>query len=61
MSLKRFTRPDGMAVLVNPEQVAVVRLPMEGDPPNSRAIIVMESGGFQGVRETIAEVEERLK
>jgi len=61
VSLKRFTRPDGAAVLVNPDNVESVTAPMDYHPPGTHAIIVFVHGGFQAVRETVAEVEEKLQ
>ena len=62
MSFKHFTRPDGGVVLINPDQVAEVKPPIDGEAAvGARAIIVLESGAFQTVRETVDQVEEKLK
>jgi uncharacterized protein YlzI (FlbEa/FlbD family) len=63
VSLKRFTRPDGGVVLINPDAIQEVRSAQTatGDPPAAHAVIVLENGGFQAVRETVEEVEEKLK
>jgi hypothetical protein len=63
VSVKRFTRPDGVAVLINPDNVEEV-MPADvaqGHPPGARAVIMLVHGGFQAVRETVAEVEEVIK
>ena len=62
MSLKRFTRPDGLIVLVNPEQVqSVTDASVVGNLPGAHAVITLVSGVFQVVRETVDEVEDQLQ
>ena len=63
MSLKRFTRPDGGAVLINPEQVqSVMSASVDlGNPAGAHTVITLVSGSFQAVRETVDEVEEMLR
>jgi uncharacterized protein YlzI (FlbEa/FlbD family) len=63
VSLKRFTRPDGLVVLVNPDQVqSVMEASVDlGQSAGAHAIITLVSGAFQAVRETVEEVEDKLQ
>jgi uncharacterized protein YlzI (FlbEa/FlbD family) len=61
VSFKRFTRPDGRPALINPDNVEEVTSPMDYHPPGSGAVIRLVDGNFQIVRETVEEVEEKLK
>lgn len=63
MSLLHFTRPDGVAVLLRADHVVSVRAASQalGDAPSARAALGLANGSIQGVRETVAEVEEKLK
>ena len=61
MKFVHFTAPDGASVPVNPAQVADIRAPEPGVyDARGRAVIVL-TNGYQVVRETPAEVEQKLQ
>ena len=59
MRLVDFHAPDGAVVPINPEDVETLRHPIGGHPA-ARTVIVLVNGE-QAVRESMAEVEEKLK
>lgn len=60
MKLVHLHAPDGHDVGVNPDQVVSVR-PAENGAYDARAkTVIVESNGFQAVREPEAEVEKKL-
>lgn len=63
MRFVHFTNPVGDVVPVNPDDVASLRpaRAAQGDAPGARTVIVFESGGWQEVRESQAEVEAKLE
>jgi hypothetical protein len=62
MTFAHFTNPLGATVSVKPDNVAEIRPAVAGvDTPGAKTVIVLASGGFQDVRESVAEVEEKLR
>lgn len=62
MRFVHFTEPNGETVPIKPDDVVAIR-PAHADQGygNARALIVLESGVIQAVRESVAEAEEKLK
>ena len=60
MKFVHFTAPNGRVVSVKADDVESFREPAPGEAaPEAKTLIIMVSG-FQAVRETLAEVEQKL-
>jgi hypothetical protein len=55
MKFLKLTDPEGHRVMINAEHIMVLRNPIEG-PSHCATEIVLSSGGFQIVQETMLEV-----
>ena len=61
MVMIRFTRPDGRSVSIIASAVISAREPFSGEmDPRAKTVLLLSSGGFQAVREPLADVEAAL-
>lgn len=61
MKFAHFTSPDGEKIGINPDQVVADRDARPGvDAPGAECVMI-ETTGIQAVKETCAEVEEKLE